>query len=163
MEFHRETHHNVGRCSCRCDFCDKPQQSVQRKLEHHKTCDSGPNKDGALTQWCDQEGCGYSCQTTQTMKKHMTMDHPDAVGLTAMKRWKCKVCGKEFRSPQGSKAHNCMKVKVCKPQKKHTPVPDIGKYEHLLLILFFLYFYFAPKMLTKPINEYKLRSNLEKI
>ena len=26
MEFHRETHHNVGHCSCRCDFCDKSQQ-----------------------------------------------------------------------------------------------------------------------------------------
>ena len=94
VEFHRETHHNVGRCSYQCDFCDKPQQSLQHKLEHHKTSDSGLNKDGTPTQWCDQEGCGYSCQMTQMMKKHMTMDHLDAVGLTVAKRWKCRLCGK---------------------------------------------------------------------
>ena len=58
----------------------------------------------------------------------MTTDHLDAVGLTVTKRWKCKVCRKEFKSLHGSKAHNCMKVKVRKPRKKHTPVPDIGKY-----------------------------------
>ena len=115
VEFHRETHHNVGRCSCRCDYCDKPQQSLRRKLKHHKTCDSSPNKDDTPTLWCDQEGCGYSCWTTQTMKKHMSTDHPDAVGLAVAKRWKCKVCRKEFKSLQGSKVHNCMKVKVRKP------------------------------------------------
>ena len=134
VEFHRETHHNFGRCSCRCDYCDKPQQSEQHKLEHHKTCDSGPNKDGALTLWCDQDGCGYSCWTTQMMKKHMSTNHPDAVGLAVAKRWKCKVCGKEFKSLQGRKAHDCTKVKVRKPQKKCTPVPDIGKYKDLFLI-----------------------------
>ena len=24
VEFHRETHHNIGRCSVHCDYCDKP-------------------------------------------------------------------------------------------------------------------------------------------
>ena len=60
------------------------------------------------------------------MKKHMSTDHLGAVGLTVMKRWKCWLYGKEFKSPQGYKSHNCTMVKVQKPQKKHTPVPDIG-------------------------------------
>ena len=62
------------------------------------------------------------------MKKHMTTDHPDAVGLAVAKRWKCRVCSKEFKSLQGYKAHSSTKVKVHKPRKKRTPVPDIGKY-----------------------------------
>ena len=28
MEFHPEMEHKVGRCSCHCDYCDKPQISV---------------------------------------------------------------------------------------------------------------------------------------
>ena len=62
------------------------------------------------------------------MKKDMTTYHPDALGLTVGKRWKCKVYRKEFKSTQGSKVHDCTKVKVHKSQKKHYPVPDFGKY-----------------------------------
>ena len=69
MEFHRETHHNIRKCSVHCDYCDKPQQSMQQKLTHHGNCSSGPNKDGASTCWCDQEGCRYSCRTVQLLNK----------------------------------------------------------------------------------------------
>ena len=55
VEFHRETHHGVGKCRCRCDYCDKPQQSDHRKKEHHLSCDKGPNKDGGPTHWCKEE------------------------------------------------------------------------------------------------------------
>ena len=56
VEFHCETHHKVGQCSCHCDYCKKPQQSVRAKLKHHETCEEGPNKDGGPTHWCDQGG-----------------------------------------------------------------------------------------------------------
>ena len=81
IEFHRETHHNVGRCSVCCDYCNKLQQSVHQKQTHHQNCSSRPNKDGAPTHWCDQESCGYSCRTTQSLNKHMATDHPTAIGL----------------------------------------------------------------------------------
>ena len=126
VEFHRETHHNVGKCSVHCDYCDKPQQSVRQKKTHHETCSSGPNKDGAPTRWCDQEGCGYSCRTAQSLNKHMATDHPAAIGLVVAKRWKCHLCGKEFKSPQGYKGHDCTTVKVHKPRKRRAPLPDIG-------------------------------------
>ena len=115
VEFHCKTHHNIGQCSCHCDYCKKPQQSVRAKLKHHKTCKEGPNKDGGPMHWCDQEGCGYSCRTDQMMKKHMATDHPAAIGLAAMKRWKCGKCGEEFKSLQGYKGHDCTTVKVRKP------------------------------------------------
>ena len=126
IEFHMETHHSIGRCSVCCDYCDKPQQSVHQKKTHHQNCSSGPNKDGVLTRWCDQEGCGYSCRTAQLLNKHMATDHPAAISLAVAKRWKCCLCGKEFKSPQGYKGHDCMTVKVKKPRKRRVPVPDIG-------------------------------------
>ena len=61
------------------------------------------------------------------MKKHVATDNPAAIGLAAVKRWKCGKCGKEFKSPQGYKGHDCTTVKVRKPQKKRTPVEDIGE------------------------------------
>ena len=118
MEFHRETHHNIGKCSVHCDYCDKLQQSVWQKLTHHGNCSSGPNKDGALTRQCDQEGCGYSCRTVQSLNKHMATNHPTAIGLAVTKRWRCCLCGKEFKSPQGYKGHDCTTVKVWKPRKR---------------------------------------------
>ena len=127
VEFHCETHHEIGKCSCHCDYCKKPQQSVWAKLKHHETCEEGPNKDGGPTHWCDQEGCGYSCRTVQMMKKHMAMDHPAVIGLAAAKRWKCGKCRKEFKSSQGFKGHDCTTVKVRKPRKKRMPVADIGE------------------------------------
>ena len=125
VEFHREIHHGVGKCSMRCDYCDKPQQSYRRKLEHHKSCSSGPNKDGRPTEWCKEENCGFSCRNVGVMKKHMETDHYATLGLAVPKRWKCKVCGKEFRSPQGLKKHDCTTPKVCKPRK--TKQKDIGE------------------------------------
>ena len=118
MEFHSKTHHNIRKCSVHCDYCDKLQQSMWQKLTHHGNCSSGPNKDGALTRWCDQEGCGYSCRTVQSLNKHMATDHPVAIGLAVAKRWKCHLRGKEFKSPQGYKGHDCMTVKVWKPRKR---------------------------------------------
>ena len=91
VEFHRETHHNVGRCSVCYDYCNKPQQSVHQKKTHHQNCSSGPNRDGVLTRWCDQEGFGYSCRTMQLLNKHMATDHPAAIGLAVAKRWKCRL------------------------------------------------------------------------
>ena len=114
VEFHRETHHNVGRCSVHCDYCDKLQQSVRQKKTHHQNCRSGWNRDGAPTHWCDQEGCGYSCRTTQLLNKHMATNHPAAIGLAVVKRWKCCLCGKEFKSPQGYKGHDCQSTKAKK-------------------------------------------------
>ena len=125
VEFHREIHHGVGKCSMRCDYCDKPQQSYRRKLEHHKSCSSGPNKDGRPTEWCKEENCGFSCRSVGVMKKHMETDHYATLGLAVPKRWKCKVCGKEFRSPQGLKKHDCTTPKVRKPRK--TKQKDIGE------------------------------------
>ena len=118
VEFHGETHHNVGRCSVHCNYCDKLQQSVCQKKTHHQNCSSGPNRDGAPTRWCDQEGCGYLCRTTQSLNKHMATDHPAAISLAVVKRWKCHLCGKEFKSPQGYKGHDCMTVKVQKPRNR---------------------------------------------
>ena len=126
IEFHRETHHNVGKCSIHCDYCDKPQQSIWQKKTHHETCSSGPNKDGVPTRWCDEEGCGYSCRTAQSLNKHMATDHPAAIGQAVAKRWKCHLCGKEFKLPQGYKGHDCTTVKVWKPRKRRAPLPDIG-------------------------------------
>ena len=122
VEFHREMHHGVGKCRCRCDYCDKPQQSNRRKKEHHLSCDKGPNKDGGPTHWCKEENCGYSCRSSSSMKKHMETDHFAVVGLAVPKRWKCKVCGKEFKSPQGWKRHDCTTPKVRKPRRRKEPV-----------------------------------------
>ena len=126
VEFHRETHHGVGRCSIRCAYCDKPQQSFRKKLEHEDSCSSGPNKGSGLTHWCKEERCGYSCRSAGVLKKHMETDHSEAVGLAVPKRWKCKDCGKEFRSPQGWKKHDCTTPKVCKPRmrKQDTPIGE---------------------------------------
>ena len=118
VKFHREMHHGVGRCSCRCDYCNKPQQSLCRKLKHHESCTEGPNKDGGPTQWCKEVNCSYSCWTSASMKKHMEMDHFAVLGLAVLKRWKCKICGKEFRSPQGWKQHDCTMPKVHKPRRR---------------------------------------------
>ena len=128
VKFHRETHHGVGRCSCRCDYCNKPQQSLCRKLEHHESCAEGPNKDGGPTQWCKEVNCGYSCRTSASMKKHMETDHFAVAGLAVPKWWKCKICGKEFRSPQGWKRHDCTTPKVRKPRRrKEKPIGEPKK------------------------------------
>ena len=107
VKFHHETVHNVGRCSCRCDYCDYPQQSERRKIEHHAVCEKGPNKDGGPTHWCEVEDCGYSCHGASTLTKHMKTDHHEALGLAAPKQWKCRHCRKEFKSPNGFKKHDC--------------------------------------------------------
>ena len=125
IEFHRETQHKVGHCSCRCDYCDKPQQSLRRKKIHHKTCSEGPNKDGAPTEWCDQENCGYSCRSAQQLRNHMATDHYEVLGLPAPRRWKCDKCGKEFKTYQGHKGHDCTTIKVRKPRKRKQ-LPVIG-------------------------------------
>ena len=54
----------------------------------------------------------------------MATDHHAAIGLAAAKRWKC---GKELKSLQGYKGHDCMTVIVQKPRKKHMPVEEIGE------------------------------------
>ena len=95
VEFHCEMKHGMGKASCQCDYCDKPQQSMRRKKEHHAICDSSPNKDGGPTHWCDIEDCSYLCRGTSTLKKHMATDHHAEFGLPAPKRWKCRHCGKE--------------------------------------------------------------------
>ena len=46
VKHHCETKHGIGKATCQCDYCDKPQQSVRCKKEHHAICESGPNKDG---------------------------------------------------------------------------------------------------------------------
>ena len=130
VEFHRETHHGVGKCRCRCDYCGKPQQSERRKKEHHRSCESGPHKDGGPLHWCKEDNCGYSCRSSGSMKKHMETDHFAVVGLAVPKRWKCKVCGKEFRSPQGWKRHDCTTPKVRKPRRRKEP---IGKLQNIYL------------------------------
>ena len=128
VKFHREMHHGVGRCSCRCDYCNKLQQSLRRKLEHHESCAEGPNKDGGPMQWCKEANCGYSCRTSASMKKHMETDHFVVLGLAVPKWWKCKICGKEFRSPQGWKWHDCTTPKVRKPRRrKEKPIGEPKK------------------------------------
>ena len=128
VEFHRETHHGVGRCSCRCDYCNKLQQSLRRKLKHHESCTEGPNKDGGPTQWCKEANCGYSCWTSASMKKHMETGHFAVLGLAVPKWWKCKICGKEFQSPQGWKRHDCTMPKVHKPRRrKDKPIGEPKK------------------------------------
>ena len=128
LAFHRETWHNVGRCPCRCKYCDKPQQSNRRMLEHLIICDQGPNKDGQPTHWCKQPNCGYSCRGTSTLKNHMKTTHHEELGLPAPKVWKCKHCGKELRSLTGFKGHDCLTKKVRKPRKRKNPMPIIGNY-----------------------------------
>ena len=136
VEFHRETHHDVGRCLCRCNYCDKPQQSLRRKLSHHESCESGPNKDGGPTHWCKEENCGYSCRGTQQLKKHMATDHHLSIGLPVPKQWKCPHCGKEFKSATGQRRHDCLTVKIRKPQKKKETQEIIGNERSLINIDF---------------------------
>ena len=66
VEHHHEMKHGVGKAMCRCDYCDKPQQSKRHKKEHHTICESGPNKDGGPMHWCQIEDCSYSCHGAST-------------------------------------------------------------------------------------------------
>ena len=62
------------------------------------------------------------------MKKHMETDHFAVVGLAVQKRWKCKICGKEFQSLQGWKRHDCTTPKVRKPRRrKEKPIGEPKK------------------------------------
>ena len=126
VEHHRETKHGVGKATCHCDYCDKLQQSKRHKKEHHAICESGPNKDGGPTHWCQIEDCGYSCHGTSTLKKHMATDHHTELGLPAPKQWKCRHCRKEFKSATGHKGHDCLMVKVQKPRRKKKQITEGG-------------------------------------
>ena len=126
VAFHRETHHSVRRCACRCDYCNKPQQSVRRKLKHQVICDKGHNKEGGPMHWCKEEDCRYSCRSDQSLQKHMKMDHHEALGLPMPMQWNCPQCGKEFKSSTGKKRHDCTTVKIRKPCKKKQTEPLVG-------------------------------------
>ena len=126
VEHHHETKHGVGKAMCRCDYCDKLQHGKRHKKEHHAIYESGPNKDGGPTHWCQIEDCSYSCHGTSTLKKHMTTDHHTELGLPALKQWKCHHCRKEFKSTTGHKGHDCLMVKVRKPQRKKRQITEGG-------------------------------------